>query len=740
MAGSNNTAFTRLQNSISKGTDFNSKSLKAALLFNPASPEAFSTFRLALLSKKIDPNELFVMAALLSVEVDNLYLRYAGLGLRYGANPNTYIKAKFNFGEELVEIPIHLAKHLWDVTPRSREESIASDLSTFGDYDENVSNDRVEARFQDKQRAALDILSMMAIRGLISDSQITSAALLTKLNINATKFANDHPEFFGSVYGSIQTDDVLGSIYADEIKYFEQWKGSLQNAYGVNPERNNRIIKYSEWLDIVDVLTLTDVYGDLEKLEDIFMFQDGESLKLILPRMQDLGLIGIENDTTARYGPEQKSNAKRLELIMFDWCIIYYNQVALDILLEVGVVPEYSIRSQTIRAARVVCAKYPLQCQLLNNMTVSYVKEGYGLDSEQLQELSFSKATLAAVKKEYSAPAWQSICKVPTGEVNADIKEMAREVGIPVGAGKQQICNTFEAMAKGNPASLKKASYEVNRNMIITSTTNSADIVSGRKTLNQDRTLPAIGNTTIDELQQAAAANKKLPANKPMPNSTAKSANIAANNLTTNNLPTSVSQLQAPICANNDTLFRPIEDYPAIDRVSYSDGHSTWCFTSENFQELLDTGINRWANNPSGGMGAPIPEEVLLEMRQKLDIIERAQLPVDPASISKGVDKIFDSNPASHEAYYERETNRRLELFYEFAEDYGIDRSIFTKLRSPDYQLLADNILSSTTRINVNRSSPGLALRDFANALMIEITNFQNQDEVGRTLANILKQ
>src|ERR1035438_5646394 len=109
--------------------------------------------------------------------------------------------------------------------------------------------------------------------------------------------------------------------------------------------------------------------------------------------------------------------------------------------------------------------------------------------------------------------------------------------------------------------------------------------------------------------------------------------------------------MEAPICANNDTLFRPIEDYPAIDRITYSDGQSTWCFTSENFEELLQTGINRWAPNPSGGMGAPIPDEVLVEIQQKLDMIERAQLPSKPASVSKGIDRIFNSNPSNHESY-----------------------------------------------------------------------------------------
>ena len=726
MAGPSSTAFMRLQNSISKNTDFEPKSMKNALMFNSASPECFSTFRLALISKKIDPNELFIVSSIMSLEVDNIYTRYVGLALRYGANPNTYIKAQFQFGEQMADIPIHIAKRLWDITPRSLEESMAGDLSTYGDYDENTTNEQIEDRFQEKQRAALDLLSMMAIKGLVSDSQITNAALLTKLGINATKFANNHPDFFESVYGAIQTDDVLGAIFADEIKYFEQWKGSLQTAYGVNPERNNRIIKYAEFLDLVDVLTLTDIYGDMEKLQDMFKFQDAEALKLIIPRMQELGIIGIENDNTGRYGDDRRASAKKLEIIMFDWCITYYNQAALEALLDVGVIPEYSIRSQTIRSAKAVCGKYPLQCQLLNHMTVSYVKEGYGLDSEQLQELNFSKPTLAAVRKEYSTPAWKSVCKLESGDVNPDLKEMAREVGVPIGASKKEICDTFEAMSKGNPASLKQASFTVNRNMILASTTSAADIVSGRKTLVENRNLPAIGNMTIDELQQQATS----PSNSGItgPTSAAVPASPPA------------AAMEAPICANNDTLFRPIEDYPAIDRITYSDGQSTWCFTSENFEELLQTGINRWAPNPSGGMGAPIPDEVLVEIQQKLDMIERAQLPSKPASVSKGIDRIFNSNPSNHESYYERETNRRLEDFYIFAEDYGIDRGIFTKLRSPDYQLLADNILSTTTRINVNRSSPGLALRDFANAVMIEIDNFQNRDEVGNTLADILRQ
>jgi hypothetical protein len=714
-------AFLKLQNSVVKGVDFPASDLKPALLFEPESPESFSTFTRALVKGKIDPTELFVNAALLAVEINNIYIRYAGLGLRFGANANSYYMSRFDFDGNIVQIPVHIAKRIYDATPRSREESLALDLAALGDVDENQTNEQVEARLQEKQRASLDVLCLMAIQGMVSDAKITTAALLTQSNINATRFANERPEFFSSVYGDIKNSGDMGLIFADEIKYFEEWKKSLQNAYGSNPERSERIFKYALLLDIQEVLTLTEVYATLENVRLMFFFQDTASITELLPRLRELKLIGVReadysvDDDGNQVADDITAQRRELELILFDWCIAYYNLDALRLILKMGIVPDYSFRSETIRAGKAVCGSYSVQCQVLNTMIVEMVKMGYGLDTAQLQELAYSPSTLAAVRKEYAVPAWQYMCKIRTGDIDPYMKEMSREAGIPVGLNKDQTCYSLEAMSRSNPSALKAASYEVNRRQISLATISPADVASGRKALVDPRVLPTSLTNPENSAESVADLSlktvKKTPAGAPKP---------------------------APICANADTLFRPIEDYPALDRVTYSDGRQTWCFTSENYQDLLDSGINRWATGPNGEMGEPVPQEVLIEIQQKLNAIQQGGYSETPGSVSQGIDKVFEANPATTEAIYEMETAKMLRNFYELTDDYGIDRDVFASLSSADYQNLADSILSSQTRVVVDQSSPIMALRDFASATLTEAKNFKNRDQIGSTLASIL--
>lgn len=733
-------AFFQLQTALVKNLDFPNSEIRTALRYNPESPETFSTFTRALLKKKIDPTEFFVISALFAVDVDNVYVRYAGLALRFGANPNSYINSPFDFGEEdgIFNVPIHLAKHIWDSVPRTYEESIERDFSTFGDYNEGLSNEDVAGRFQEKQRAGLDILSMMALKGLVSDAQITTASLLTQNGFNATRFANEHQDFFGSVYGSIKLDGELGNIYADEIKYFEQWKVGLQSAYGVNPDRDPRIFKYALLLDLPEILSLNDVYGVKENLRLIFFFQCFETIKLILPRMKELRVIGVsiarsqqfENPATtleAARTPyedrdadlQDRGNMKQMELIVIDWVVAYYNLEAFRQLLDLGVVPDYSVRSQIIRASKQICPSYPAQCQILNTMIVDFVKRGYGLDQEQLDELSFSPSTVAAVTKLYSVPEWKYQCSVREGVVNPDLREIARQVGIPINADKEQICSTLEILTKSTPAKITEAAYEVNRNRIAMASTTTADILAGRKILAEKRTLPQTGGLSIDEINERIAdkaASKGEKEAEVQPKGT----------------------VEPPLCSNIDSISRPIEDYPDVDRVTYSDNMATWCFTSDNYSELLETGVNPWAISPDGRRGVAIPQEIMFEMEQKMNSLREGGLAEQPGSISQGVKRLFDANPKNSAQAYENESNRRLESFYEFVEEAEIPRERFIVLTAADFQTLADAVLDPSTRIVVDRSSSTLALRDFASAVMLDASNFGTGPQIAASLRSIL--
>jgi hypothetical protein len=806
-------SFSRLQQAIAFGSQFEIKDIQSALLFRPDSPESYATFRLALISKTIDPTVLFITAAVMSIEYDNIFLRHAALALRFGADPNTYIKAKFiftdderqlagipeknviNFGEEdeLVELPIHIAKHLWDLTPRNYEESVNKDFKLFGEYEPEESpptnpateedyrilipkstwnfeaprtQEEIDSRMREKQKTCMDLLCMMAIKGYNSDLTVSNTALLTQMNIDAAKFTINNPEFFASVYGDMILGDIeyqeegneresnplereLGAHIANEVKYFEQWKNSLQSAYGINPEKDRKLLKYGFLLDITEVLTLSDVYGIRENLRAMIMFQDNNALEKIIPRLYQLKLISSDEDK------KTTTMQKEFELFLFDNAIAYYNQRCIDFLLEIGVIPDYAIRSNTIRASKIVYANFPALAESLNKSIVDYVKEGYGLDNAQIEELSFSPETQQAIKVEYSTPAWIHMCKVRTGDVNPDIKEAARQIGLPLGSTKNQICDNLEKLSLGNPVTVKEASYKLNKERIRILSANAGDIVAGERILSQPRVLPESLNKNAPVKVVGGSNSVPVtysPENNEVPDSitlrdedgnviTTKASSSAGKNQYNPNihLPKEAETVEKALCTNADSLTRPIEDYPDIDRIVYSDGKDTWCFVSDQFPDLLKRKANPWAKNPDGTYGAPIPDQVLSEMQQKMELIKREGLDPKAGSISTGIDEIFDSSPALTQEFYQKESNRRLEQFYLFMDDFGIDKDIWEELNPADYQLMIDNILLPQNIIQVSNSNTELALRDFADVIVTEITYFQDSGVVGNKIVDFLR-
>jgi len=549
----------------------------------------------------------------------------------------------------------------------------------------------------------LAVLSMMAIKGMMSDAKITNNELLRSTGVDPILFRTERPEFFLSIYGSLMNDGPLGAAFADEIRHYESRKGTLNIVYGKDIDNDLLILDYSMYLDLPEILTLTDVYGNIENLRQMFFYQDNESLKFIIPRMKKLGLIG-------KTGAGQKT----LELLMFDWCIAYYNQTTLKEILEQGVEVDLNARSQTIASSKAICETYPLQCEILNSFLITYVKYGYGLSVDQMNELNFSPNTVQAIRNEYSQPQWKNMCRIIDSDLNPELEVLGRKVGIPVGSNKEQICTTLEALSKSNPSAVKQASSEININRLQVLSTNATDVISGRRTLIEPRTLPAISNNG-DMDTSMAISQISTPTKAP-----------------------EEASIIAPICSNQDALGRPIEDYPESDRVAYSDGKNTWCFTVDKFKSLIATGINPWVINQDESIGAPIPGDVIDDMKDKLARIESRGLEDKPTSVSEGIDQIFRTNIAESQAMYERESNKRLENFLNYMEKFGVSRERLSKLSSSDYQLLSDTILSKQTRVNVDQFLPNLAMRDFADAFIIEANNFQNSEDMASSLAAIL--
>jgi hypothetical protein len=550
-------AFDDLQLSLVNGSTFNNDLLLDALMYDPGSVESYSTVYRALIKSKIDPTELLTTAASLTLQTDKHYLLYVGLALRFGANPNTYVGGTYDIDGQPTEIPVHLAKHLWDMTPRSAEESYLADQSDV---------------FVGTDHPILDMLALMMLSGLDLTSTVTTGDLLIDTGIDATVFMADRPDFGYTVAETFQNDGELGQLVYDYLHEYEDGRGNLQLAYVKDSNLDVKLLGYAFHLDLPELLTISNLHADPDNYRKLIFFQDVDSFKSLLPALHHLGILTAAGTDIGN--------------LMLQWTVEYYALEIMLLLLEAGLRINQPLRLRTIDRAKACCEPYPAQCQLLNRMLVEYSKAGYRFDQAELAQI----ATYSPI--------------------------------------------TADAIAASLPALSTPQHTPVKIETIITKKAVQPAAVSPRRLLNSDRELPSVGTGTIDDR------------------------------------PHSLSTLRsAPYCRNDASLDRPIEDYAVVDRVTYSDGRSTWCFTSENYQQLLKTGLNPWAMNPDGTAGVPIPPAVMAEIAEKFDAIKCNRL--------LGSDE-------------EILGNRDVETLYRLAEEYSVPRERFYQLTSRDFQVLAD--------------------------------------------------
>ena len=606
-------AFEDLQLSLVLGTDFNQDSMVDALMNDPASLESYSTFYRALMKSKIEANQLLNVAATLTLQTDTAYLMYVGLALRFGANPNTYVDGTYNINDVDTEIPIHLVKYLWDMVPLSEDE-LAEGQQVFNSADHPI----------------LDILAMMMLSGLDPNAQVSTPEVLLDAGIDATKFIAEQPDFGYTLYEVFESDDELILSVGELLRYYEGARGNLQLAYGVDEIRDEKLLAYAFHLDLPAILSLNNVYADIDNYRKLIFFQDTKSLNKLVPTLKQLGIIGNS--------PLENS----IENLVLTWTVKYYAWDIMLMLLDAGVRIGPEIKDLTIELARATCEPYPVQCQLLNRMIVEYVRRGNFFDQAQLNQVAA-----------YSPITHDAISQLSLSSVVTTITKKTPQARL----------------------------------------------------LLADRDLPSIGNGTIDD--QYGNQSPRAMYNQP-PIRTY-----------TSNLPMTSTYVgsSAPTCANLGSLPRPIQDYAIVDRVVYSDGQLTWCFTSDVYPELLKTGTNPWATSPNGQPGVRIPPEVMIEIAQKFDAIKCNRL------VSGDIDR-------------ESLERRNVEELYRFAEQYGIDRERFYRLTSRDFQQFSDAILDPQTRVVIDQSNPIIAIRDFARAILRAAE--KSPDRIGQLLAAII--
>jgi hypothetical protein len=190
----------------------------------------------------------------------------------------------------------------------------------------------------------------------------------------------------------------------------------------------------------------------------------------------------------------------------------------------------------------------------LEYMLVQSVNMGAQLDLDQRTILAtLGPDILDVVNKSYTVPYWLKVCKSTASRTPAELKHLAAALNLDPSMSTAALCNNISALAKVDKDALKEAA----------------------KRRQQLRMIADLG--TMNEF-----LNGKMP------------------NLT---------------CRNRSSFTHDPLEYNDVDIAYYRDDQgAVWCFPSDTFGALLETGVNPYNQTL-------LPESFLTQLKYQIDIL-----------------------------------------------------------------------------------------------------------------------
>lgn len=472
------------------------------------------------------------------------------------------------------------------------------------------------------------------------------------------------------------------------LPMFDRKAGKIRDDTEISPTS----VSVNEWFNeqgYVTILNRINI-GDASELQRIVDKESLAILSILLDMPILMGrdyeykdmLLAIRAFSVISFDKIPSSEVKvSLDYKSLDEAVTYLNSMAFDKLIKRGQTPSYVLINKILigmRAYRNIGRI--IAVQELERMLLSSIAIGTQLDQDQLEIISvMGKDLLDSVKKEYEQPYWRKICRSPniTGDIPEPLRRLAISLNIDPSMSQPAICEKIGTLAKLDKEALKEAARK----------------------RQQTRMAGDLGY--INEFLNGNAPNL--------------------------------------VCRNKSLLQQDPFDYNDVDIAYYRDDQGAiWCFGSESFATILETGVNPYNSTM-------LPNLFKEELRYRIEVLKRLGINADEGQVgiytSKISTKTFSTSIDSLTAkdiIDEKISGRALEAFIQLANSNNI--SVET-IRSLTKERMMDALRSVGYNINLAPLSTSHALVTTARVVDYinrndtnQLQNFFNSLNINRTI------
>jgi len=517
--------------------------------------------------------------------------------------------------------------------------------------------------------------------------------------LGGDKFSDDNDRFSGesldnkpSGLSSIADENVLNTIVLmlvakgsrPSLPMYDRKAGKIRTD-GDFPSSSLSVV---EWLNDQGYKTILERVNTGDP-SDLQKFLDKESLTALSILLDMPSLIGRDYEpkdmllSIRAFSPisfdkiPTPNTVTMMDYKSLDDSVTYLNSFAYDRLIKRGQMPSYLLINKILIGMKTYKnLGHIIAIQELETMLLSSISVGTQLDQDQLAIIStMGQDILAAVTKEYDQPYWRKICKAPnppgTNSLTPEpLRRLAISLNIYPTMNKSAICDNINNLAKADKEALKEAARRRQQ----------LRIAADMGTLNE-----FLGDKT--------------------PNL---------------------------VCRNRSLLQQNPFDYNDIDLAYYRDDQgAVWCFSSETFSSILESGINPYNSTL-------LPDSFKEQLRYQIDVLRRlgidanrGEIGIYSSRIPITFDKSIDSLTAK-DIVSEASSEQALNLFIQLAGRNNLTpdtirnlskEQMMNALRSIDYTvnlapLSTSHSLVTTSRIieYLNRLDPD-AVKNFFSSL-----------------------
>lgn len=271
--------------------------------------------------------------------------------------------------------------------------------------------------------------------------------------------------------------------------------------------------------------------------------------------------------------------------------VIYLNYDSFQYFIKKGYYPSYILITKIIVNMSHYNQNKNIFCQnVLEKMLLLSVSYGCELDSEQYNMISFlGKDLLENLNNEYNKPYWIKTCKSTFENIDDNVKpseklkKLASSLNIQNSLNKKGICNQISKLSKADKELLKESAIRRQKNRMAMQVNSITEFYDDKVNFN-------------------------------------------------------------PVCANRSLLQNDPFEYSDLSIAFYiDDQNNDWCFTSDMFEKILETGKNPYT-------ALPITEEFKKKLQNQTDLLKELDLLETPMLFTDAVEKLNINDTISNES------------------------------------------------------------------------------------------